>query len=621
MSFKAQDEYVYSLFTRSCYGMPRNQRRYVWTERNWKELFDDVELVVSGIEPTHFIGSIVLYKEKDRENGISYYTIIDGQQRIITLTIFLSSIAFWLKCYSAENEFKGTKQYIIASDDSDVQHLMVNSEYHLSLNRILYNIIDTPMEKLAKHSVESFVADNTLSGRDKNIASAFRFFLNSLSESLKRPGVYPTEYLVRMRDAITNKLLYVSIIASSEEDACTIFEILNARGSVLEDHELLKNYIMRGMKPSLDLDEAKTVWNEIENELGTSINRFVKHYATHKYRSGTQDGMSDYKIIQISNKGKSAKELLFDIKTKSTYYCKLIYPKKDGEAANCSETEFMVYSFFKKRRQEQIRPLLLSLIHQNAVGYMPDTKYESVILFLYDFFICYNIIGQENSNKITNTIYTFSREIEENYSDETIDKLVFELRGKLPNRESFINSFNLVGWSHHGGYYDDDKDKDRVQIILEALERNKSERKNCDDFTIEHILDDSDDVRNGKIGNLIPLEEHLNQRCKGKALDKKIKLYSKSSFYTARSIYDRYNGKSETFDIDSRTQAMAEEFFDQVLKFKVSSKSGVTESTRKNKKAPSSKGKKTIGDIVGYHENNPTSEIPTFDGQLSLFDE
>ena len=621
MSFKAQDEYVYNLFTRSCYGMPRNQRRYVWTERNWKELFDDVELVVSEIEPTHFIGSIVLYKEKDRENGISYFTIIDGQQRIITLTIFLSSIAFWMKCYSAENEFKGTKQYIIASDDSDVQHLMVNSEYHLSLNRILYNIIDTPMEKLVKYSVESFITDNTLSGRDKNIASAFKFFLNNLSESLKRPGVNPTEYLVRMRDAITNKLLYVSIIASSEEDACTIFEILNARGSVLEDHELLKNYIMRGMKPSLDLDEAKATWNEIENELGTSINRFVKHYATHKYRSGMQDGISDYKLIQISNKGKSAKVLLYDIKTKSTYYCKLIYPKKDGENANCSDIEFMVYSFFKKRRQEQIRPLLLSLIHQNAIGYMSDTKYESVVLFLYDFFICYNIIGQENSNKITNTIYTFSREIEENYSDETIDKLVFALRSKLPNRESFINSFNLVGWSHHGGYYDDDKDKDRVQIILEALERHKSERNNCDDFTIEHILDDSDDVRNGKIGNLIPLEEHLNQKCKGKSLEGKITLYSKSSFFTARKIYDRYNGKPESFDIDSRTQAMAEEFFDKVLRFKVSSTSGVTESTRKTKTTPSSKRKKTIGDIVGYQENTSMLEIPVFEGQLSFFNE
>lgn len=53
-------------------------------------------LVATQKEPTHFIGSIVLYREKDRKNGVSYFTIVDGQQRIISLTIFLASIAFWL---------------------------------------------------------------------------------------------------------------------------------------------------------------------------------------------------------------------------------------------------------------------------------------------------------------------------------------------------------------------------------------------------------------------------------------------------------------------------------------------------------------------------------------------
>ena len=110
MSFEAHDHPVYQLFTRRCYGTPRNQRQYVWNKRNWQELFDDVILVTTQKEPTHFIGSIVLYREKDRKNGISYFTIVDGQQRIISLTIFLASVAFWLHCYEIDNEFRGTKQ-------------------------------------------------------------------------------------------------------------------------------------------------------------------------------------------------------------------------------------------------------------------------------------------------------------------------------------------------------------------------------------------------------------------------------------------------------------------------------------------------------------------------------
>ena len=133
-------------------------------------------------------------------------------------------------------------------------------------------------------------------------------------------------------------------------------------------------------------------------------------------------------------------------------------------------------------------------------------------------------------------------------------------------------------------------------------------------------MDDSDDVHNGKIGNLIPLERQLNEKCRGKMIDEKLALYSKSSFQTARNIYDRYKGKSNTFNIDDRTTAMAIEFFDKVLRFKVSAESGITESTRKNKRTTHSKKKETIGDIVGYHEK-PAKEIEDiFEGQISLFD-
>lgn len=131
MSFEAHDYPAYQLFTRRCYGTPRNQRQYVWNRRNWQELFDDVILVATQKEPTHFIGSIVLYREKDRKNGVSYFTIVDGQQRIISLTIFLASIAFWLRCHEADNEFHGTRQYLFTRDDSNNESIVIKSEHYL----------------------------------------------------------------------------------------------------------------------------------------------------------------------------------------------------------------------------------------------------------------------------------------------------------------------------------------------------------------------------------------------------------------------------------------------------------------------------------------------------------
>lgn len=157
MSFEAHDYPAYQLFTRRCYGTPRNQRQYVWNRRNWQELFDDVILVATQKEPTHFIGSIVLYREKDRKNGVSYFTIVDGQQRIISLTIFLASIAFWLRCHEADNEFHGTRQYLFTRDDSNNESIVIKSEQYLSLERIVCGIFSASVNKIQNYDIAALV--------------------------------------------------------------------------------------------------------------------------------------------------------------------------------------------------------------------------------------------------------------------------------------------------------------------------------------------------------------------------------------------------------------------------------------------------------------------------------
>ena len=90
MSFEAKEKAVDKLLNDAIYYIPRNQRRYVWNAQNWADMYDDVLLVADGVAPSHFIGSIVL-KDEGKDEGLSKYTVIDGQQRILTLTIFLIS--------------------------------------------------------------------------------------------------------------------------------------------------------------------------------------------------------------------------------------------------------------------------------------------------------------------------------------------------------------------------------------------------------------------------------------------------------------------------------------------------------------------------------------------------
>ena len=134
------------------------------------------------------------------------------------------------------------------------------------------------------------------------------------------------------------------------------------------------------------------------------------------------------------------------------------------------------------------------------------------------------LLDKKNSNKNNKMRFTKNSSILENhYSDSALECFISELKNKLPSKEVFLKAFSNLGWSHHAGYYDDDRNKERVQVVLEVLERYKCASKQCAAFTIEHILDDTNSPENGIIGNLIPLEDSLNSRCNGKDFASKLK--------------------------------------------------------------------------------------------------
>lgn len=556
MAFNAEQKNIYELFNRKTYGIPRNQRRYVWQERNWEELFEDITYSITS-NTSHFLGSFVL-KDEGRINGLPNFTIIDGQQRIITLTIFLGSILYWLRKKKMEDDFLGTKLYVFTQDDKANETTIVKSEYHSSLESIIKLIRDMDAHEFENASASKLLEKGSQNPKkDKSIISAFKYYITKIDEYLKLNS--DNNYLIKLRDAVVN-VSYISIISTSEEDSYTIFEILNARGTELEDHELLKNYIMRYIQPEINRDKAKSIWTDMEMQLGNDFEKFIKHYCTHKCKYKT-NGVSAYKTIQMNFKGRNTEELLNDLQKKAFYYSKLINPQENCEH---NTVEYRVFSFFRKKRQEQLRPVLLSIIHHHEIGDMDDTLYDDTLSFIYNFYLCYNIIGEENSNKLTNVVYKYAEQIENKYDDSLLVEFSQNLKVKLPNKTIFQNAFKNIGYSKFNSFYEGEKNKDKVQTVLEVLERYLNNGICMESFTIEHILNDSECKENGQIGNLIPLESSLNQNLKNGEYQLKIEKYSDSNFKTARDFSKRFN-KIESFDPNKRTEYLANLFYEKIL--------------------------------------------------------
>jgi len=99
MAFKTGDKKISGILTKRVYIIPRNQRRYVWTVENWKDILEDLEFTINNPSRSHFMGSIVLEKKGSGDKGdeVEVFSIIDGQQRITTFLLFLATIMFLFK--------------------------------------------------------------------------------------------------------------------------------------------------------------------------------------------------------------------------------------------------------------------------------------------------------------------------------------------------------------------------------------------------------------------------------------------------------------------------------------------------------------------------------------------
>ena len=254
--------------------------------------------------------------------------------------------------------------------------------------------------------------------------------------------------------------------------------------------------------------------------------------------------------------------LFCDLKLKAKYYQQIVC-ETDIHGDQISEID-RIFKFMMSNRSQLFRPIYLSVLHQAELGNIPEEKLVKVLKCIQYFFVCYNLISKETSNKISEGIQKYASLLENEYSADVLKRFLQHLKDRMPTKAEFRSTFKLVGYSNHCEYYHDKKNKQRAELALSILEQIKSGRVDVPSFTIEHILPDSQDRGNALIGNLMPLEENLNGLCKDKRLNEKISTYDRSNFSTARNVANRYRENVDDFNINTRSNAMADELYDEI---------------------------------------------------------
>lgn len=550
MSFDAHEEKIRKILSGDIrFEIPRNQRKYVWDDKQWKELLDDILYTYkrryesdtdNNLSINHFLGTFVL---QDKEQK---FEIIDGQQRITTLLLILSALCVVFNEIENSEEHGITKQYLAGN-------IGLQSEYLRMENPALKNIqiiIAESCKYRENLKIKNLFDKNLLEKNtgNKNILKCFHFYLNAWTEYKD-----DVDKLKRIREIILDTKV-IHIASEDELDCYDIFEILNARGVDLKESELLKNYIFKYSQPTYTLDTAKDIWLQIEENInicgndGKNMELFLGHFASYKYIKPTKDE-GVFRVLKSNTPKAEVDELLKNLLNASEVYT-WFYKIDKSKYTNLNKC----LAYFDIVAVRQYRPLYMSLIEvfENETIKISQSTFDNICLFIRNFSFAYNLVMKENNKKIDSIICKLAKQLPNLHKDNIVQVIINTFDPLYPIYDEFELSFLQLGYSHKCTHYTSN-DRKKVKYILLEIEDNYRTTTeivcNTEECNIEHIMNDSDlNPESSKLGNLLLLSIQINSNMKNNNWnEKKISLKTSNLLSVKKFLlhYEQYDDWDE----------------------------------------------------------------------------
>lgn len=451
--------------------VPIFQRNYSWQKSQYEQLWFDILRASKFKEKqNHFIGSIVYIDMGTPAGRPQQLLLIDGQQRLTTISILLCAIKDYVQKFNLETKLinlaKIKNQFLYNSDEIDEDRY-----------KLLLNVQDK----------ETYIKliDNTIFTVNKpatNIIKCYEFFYERIEDFIKQHGQIDEIY------AGIFKLSLVSISLDKDSDnPQMIFESMNSTGKDLSQTDLLRNYLLMDLTPEKQTRLYKTYWKPMEELFGEDIYKndlnkfdyFIRDFLTLKSDTGyickINNVYENFKRYYLDNNCEKF-AVLKDLFTYAKYYaCIDLLQENDDELK-------LYWQEFKKLDSHVVYPFLLKLYdnYSRQILIKEDFKkiLQVVISYLWRRAIC-----EIPTNSLSKTFATLYQAVDkEDYVNSIIKAFVFkssykrfpsdyEVREKLQTKD--IYHFRLR------------------KYLLEALENYYHKEPidlNTVNYTIEHIM-------------------------------------------------------------------------------------------------------------------------------------
>ena len=496
------------------YAIPRYQREYTWGKWQWDALFED--LLENDLQ--YYLGSIICINQSQDALSIQQLELVDGQQRMTTLSLLLASIYASFK--ALDEELSMEKQIEL---------------YNLKHKLVLKKDVNKPrlIPQVQNYNQQDYFAVLNSSGileeaelisnaGNRRVFKAYRHFISRITryiETCEAPVVALSELLDKV-----NSATLVKIEVGSHSDAYTLFESLNNRGVPLTAIDLMKNKLLA----KLEQDEPGNIerhfvnWTKVLDALGDDYAIQERYFR--QYYNAFKPKLKNIVSVPVATKSNlihiyeklianDASGFLKEMNTHANLYAQII---GNEDVANKPKITKLLKNLDHIQGAPSYLLLLLMFSKQQELA-LTDSHFEKVIELLISFFVRRNTTDTPATRDLTRIFMELSDDITRHKGDDVYQLICKSLIGVSASDEDFVKGLS-------GNLYDDNKAVCR--FVLCAIEESVMTRESTINlwaiegkqyvWTIEHIFPQGENIPQSwvdmiAIGNTELAQNHRQQ--------------------------------------------------------------------------------------------------------------
>ena len=449
------------------FTIPIFQRAYSWGDEEVKQLWDDIIRTGKNEKiSSHFIGSIVYILHEKADAVFQPAMVIDGQQRLTTISLLLEALARHVgdkEPYEGFSANKIREYYLINRLENE------DKRYKLLLTQTDKDTLITLITKKKAPQNSSI-----------RINSAFQFFqdrLNTIGANL--------DHLC----SGLAKLMIVSISLSKDDNPQLIFESMNSTGKELSQADLIRNYVLMDLPPERQTYLYEEFWRPMEVGFGQEayeqhFDAFMRHYLT--LRTGRipriRDVYKAFKEFSTDNENpfNDIKSILDDLCRLSDFYVAMALGKEKEKDLN------QAFQDLRELNVDTAYPLMLEL-YEDYQANLLSKEVLLKILRLTESYVFRRYVCSIPPNSLNNTFARFTKAInKENYLESV--SAAYQL---MPSYRRYPTDEEFSREIKHRDLYNF---RGRSYWLRKLENYGKKEFVTVGNYTIEHIMPQNENL-------------------------------------------------------------------------------------------------------------------------------